>query len=673
MPRWRRLIAPFPLALLAFALLPAIAPANARAELPPLIPRSVLWSYAERGGATLSPGGRSILFNRRSAHGITTLWLRDVATRAERGLTDDRTGNVFVARWTPDSRRVLYLKDSDGDENSHLFMIDLASGQTRDLTPFAGARAQDMMLDALHPNQLLVGLNLLDRRVADLYRIDLETGAVRLDTKNPGDVSEWCVDSTFTVRACASLDSNTANTVIRVRDGAKGLWRTLQVWPFERTNTDREQRLIRFSRGGRGLVVLSPLGSKTTRFVTLDTRTAATLDSLSADPRADVNCPFDFFNGSSGAQVLVQPRTGAIQAWTVEYLKPEWKVVDASLKGDIATLEGLHRGVLQVNSRDDADRLWTVSYLLDNGATAHFLWDRASQKAESLWVDHPEFATLALAEQKGIVIRARDGLEIPCYLTLPVGVPAKNLPLVVNPHGGPNARDDWGFYPDVQWLANRGYAVLQPEFRGTTGLGAPFLAAGTGGWGVGSMQDDITDAVRWAIREGIADSSRVAIYGISYGGYATLAGLAFTPELYTCGVDMVGPSDVKALLQSIPPYWKLRLRRWLNRIGDVLTDDALNQRISPLYHVDAMRAPLMIGHGVNDPRVKIANSERIVAALRARGTPVSFIVYPDEGHGFSRSENNQDFYGRMEEFLGKYLHGRIEPWQKVDGSTAEVR
>ena len=347
-----------------------------RAELPPLIPRSVLWSYAERGGAEISPDGRWLLFSRRSAHGVQTLWLREVATRQERALTDDRAGNIFVAQWAPDSRHVLYFKDSDGDENSHLYQVELATNLTRDLTPFAGVRAQDIMLDRHHPGELLVGLNLLDRRVVDIYRIDLESGAVRLDTKNPGDVSEWCADSTFTLRACAAIDSNTANSILRVRDNARAPWRKLVEWPFDQCNTDRERRVIRFTRGGRGLQVLSPVGSRTTRFVTLDTRDGHVLDTLAADPRADVFCPFDFVNAISGPQATADPRTGAIQAWTVCYLKPEWRVADPAIRADITALEALHRGALIIESRDDDDRLWTVSYNLDNGPTAHILWDR---------------------------------------------------------------------------------------------------------------------------------------------------------------------------------------------------------------------------------------------------------------------------------------------------------
>ena len=285
----------------------------------------------------------------------------------------------------------------------------------------------------------------------------------------------------------------------------------------------------------------------------------------------------------------------------------------------------------------------------------------------------PALDGYALTTTRPVTYAARDGLVIPAYLTLPPGVEPRNLPFVIMPHGGPWARDSYGFDPWVQLLANRGYAVLQPNFRGSVGYGKAFLNASTEQWGVGAMQHDLTDGVRWAVAEGIADPKRVAIMGGSYGGYATLAGIAFTPDLYACAVDIVGPSNVATLFESMPPYWKVRKVRWRLRVGDVEGDAEFNRRISPLFHADAIRAPLLIGHGANDPRVKLSESEAIAAALRERNLPVTLVVYPDEGHGFARPENNLDFVGRVEEFLARHLGGRAEPWREVPGSSAEVR
>lgn len=645
----------------------------ARAVLPPLIPRKVFWSNPSYAEPAISPDGGSLAYLARSRAGVMNLWVRTLTDRHDQAVTDDRAGDVGGIEWAPDNRHVLFIKQNGGDEDWHVLSIDVTTRQIRDLTPFLGVRAENLMTDVRHPREILVGLNLRDRRFSDMYRVNLETGAITLDARNPGDVVEWLADAALTIRACVALDSSTANTVLRVRSSRSAPWHTLQVWPFLEAGNDRDQRLIEFSRDGRTLVALSPVGSPTSRFVSIDLASGRVRDSLPADPRADVWCPLDLAGAFSRAQVMLHPRTGAVQAYGVDPRIPEWKVLDPSLRPDFEALARVHRGAMEMLGRDAADRRWVVEFYTDDGPAIYYLWDRHAQSAESLFVDYPEHLSLPLAHQKPFTIHARDGLKLPCYLTLPLGVPAKKLPLILHPHGGPWARDDWGYDPEVQWLANRGYAVLQVEYRGSTGFGKAFINASIGEMGTGAMQNDLTDAVHWAIQEGIADPTRIGVYGESYGGYATLAALTFTPGIYACGVDVVGPSNLRTLVQSFPPYWAARKKRWLLRMGDVLADDALNQRISPLFHVDRMRAPLLLGHGQNDPRVKIAESERIVEALRRRGLPVTFVVYSEEGHGFARPENNDDFSGRLEEFLAKYLHGRVEPWKQVEGSTAQVK
>jgi dipeptidyl aminopeptidase/acylaminoacyl peptidase len=406
--------------------------------------------------------------------------------------------------------------------------------------------------------------------------------------------------------------------------------------------------------------------------VTLDVATGREVAVHASDPRADVWNELAA-TGGSNAVVLLHPTTRAVQAVGFQAALPEWKVVDPTLQKDFDRMRRAFRGLPRVHHRDLADRLWVVRYERDDRTGLWALFDRERGRIDSLFVSRPELESLQLAKLEPRSFQARDGLEIPCYLALPPGVPPRNLPLVLSVHGGPWWRDEWGFDPEFQLLANRGYAVLKVNFRGSTGFGKAFLNAGNGGWGTGAMQHDLTDAVQWAIREGIADPKRIAISGASYGGYAVLAGLAFTPDLYVCGIDMVGPSNVRTLIESFPPYWEARKRRWLRRVGDVIADSTLNRRISPLYHADAIRRPLLIGHGANDPRVKLAESERIVAAVRAKGVPVTFVVYPDEGHGFNRGENAADFASRMEQFLAKHLGGRAEPAVVVEGTTAEVR
>jgi len=311
-----------------------------------------------------------------------------------------------------------------------------------------------------------------------------------------------------------------------------------------------------------------------------------------------------------------------------------------------------------------------VSYITDAGSDAACFYDRDSGTVHLIFEDRPELSKYKLAEMKPELISARDGLKLVGYLTLPVGLEPRQLPLVLLVHGGPWARDTWGFARIVQLLANRGYAVLQVNFRGSDGFGKSFLNAGNGQWGVGGMQHDLTDAVGWAVAKGIADPRRIAIMGISYGGYAALAGLAFTPGLYACGVDMFGPADIATMMDSLRGP---RRKVFLKRIGDVEADPEFNRKISPLYHVDKIRVPLLVGQGQNDPRIRVEQADRMVRALRDAGRPVKYVVYSDEGHTFQRPENNLDFWGHVEEFLAEYLGGRAEPYRKIPGSSGEIR
>jgi dipeptidyl aminopeptidase/acylaminoacyl peptidase len=330
-------------------------------------------------------------------------------------------------------------------------------------------------------------------------------------------------------------------------------------------------------------------------------------------------------------------------------------------------------GIFRIVSRDLQDTIWIVEYISDTRPDVYYLYRRGAGAPELLMVPHPELAKYETAPQEPILIPARDGMQLVSYLTLPPGDAKAHLPLVLLVHGGPWQRDEWGFDPEVQWLANRGYAVLQVNFRGSSGFGLRYMNAGTGEWCTGRMQHDLTDAVRWAIDRGLADPERVVISGGSYGGYATLCGLVYTPELYAAAIDMVGPSDVAHLLSSFPEYWKPVKRRWIRRIGiDAENDPAGNRRISPLHHVDQIRAPLLITHGSNDPRVKQEASDRIVAAMRAKGLSVTYLVYPDEGHGLYREPNVLDNAARAEAFLAQHLQGRLEPVAPVDGSSVQL-
>ncbi|HRI15480.1 MAG TPA: S9 family peptidase, partial [Verrucomicrobiota bacterium] len=374
--------------------------------------------------------------------------------------------------------------------------------------------------------------------------------------------------------------------------------------------------------------------------------------------------------------VMIHPKTKVVEAVSFESGRRQWKVIDPSVQADFDALTKVYDGDFSIVSRDRADQTWLVAYTSDRGPVRFYSWDRPTKKATFLLTSQPKLENLTLAEMKPVVIPARDGLKLNGYLTLPPGVPAKNLPMVLFVHGGPWARDNWGYSPYVQWFANRGYACLQVNFRGSTGYGKKFLNAGNKEWGL-KMHDDLIDAVDWAIAQGYADPKKVAIFGGSYGGYSALAGVTFTPDKFACSVDIVGPSNIRTLLSTIPPYWKPLLAQFAVRVGDINDpkDAELIKNASPLFKADKIVRPLLIGQGANDPRVKQAESEQIVDAIIKNGGNVTYVVYPDEGHGFARPENRIDFNARAEAFLAANLGGRTEPVQggKVPGSTAVVK
>jgi len=646
--------------------------AGAAAELPPLVPRDVLFGNPIREFPQISPDASKLAYLAPDAKGVMQVWVGGENGAGARPVTRDPHRGVVIYRWAGDSRHVLYEQDSDGDENFHVYSAELDGRLVRDLTPFQGARAQNLLTSARRPGEILVGLNLRKRDLFDMYRIELETCAVRPATENPGDVLSWTTDADFVIRAATAFDPKTLETIVRVRDSAAAPWRDLLLMPFEDATMFGQYNggsvISGFEPDGRALDVVTALHSPMQRLERIDAATGKTLAVLAEDPRSDV--AQDLFEVVPLA--MTEPGTGRLQAVAVDYGKREWRFLDPAVAADFEALGRTRRGFLAVVSRDTDDRRWVVVQVVDDGPLTFFQWDRDAKKETPLFEDQPELAKYALAPQTFVTIPARDGLTLPAYLTLPVGVAPKNLPLVLLPHGGPWARDEWGFDPWVQWLANRGYAVLQVEFRGSTGFGKKFLNLGNHEFGL-KMEDDSIDGARWAVAQGIADPKRLAVMGASGGGYATLRAITELPGMFAAAVDLVGPTDVSLLFSTMPAGWGAVKNRWIRRIGDVEHDAALNRKLSPLYHADAIRTPLLIGQGVNDPRVNIENANRMVAALRKRKIPVTYVVYPDEGHGFQRPENNLDFFGRAEEFLARHLGGRAEPWQKIPGSTAEVR
>lgn len=637
------------------------AAARAVADVP-LIPRQVLFGNPDRTSPAISPDGTRLAWL-APLDGVLNVWVAPAEDLgAARPVTRDDHRGIRTFFWTYLPGRLVYLQDSDGDENWHAYLTDVERGETRDLTPFPGARAEVQAVSHLHPEAILVGLNDRDPSLHDVYRIDLASGERTLVQQNDGFLG-FVTDDDYAVRLAQRMTEDGGMEWLRpAADGAWEPW--LRVGPEDSLTTAP----LGFDRSGRVLYLLDSRARDTAALAALD------LDSgehrvLAKDARADID------------EVLFHPTEYVPQAAAFEYERKDWLFLDEAVRADFQALAAVSPGDLQVLGGTLDDRRWVVAFVTDDGPVRYYLWDRDARAARFLFVNRSALEGLPLVHSTPVVLTARDGLPLVSYLTLPPGSdpdgdarPAAPVPLVLYVHGGPWSRVRWGYAAIDQWLANRGYAVLSVNFRGSTGFGKAFVNAGDREW-AGKMHDDLLDAVDWSVRERIAPADRIAILGGSYGGYATLVGLTFTPETFACGVDIVGPSSLVTLLESIPPYWAPMIEMFAARVGDHRTEEgrAFLLERSPLSRVDAIRRPLLIGQGANDPRVKQAESDQIVAALDRQGIPVTYVLYSDEGHGFARPENRLSFWAVTEAFLAEHLGGRFEPvGDDFDGSTIEV-
>jgi dipeptidyl aminopeptidase/acylaminoacyl peptidase len=610
-----------------------------------LIPRRVLFGNPERISPRISPNGTSLAWI-APRDGVLNVWTAPVGTDgadwdAAQAVTADTDRGIRFFRWAHDGRHLLYLQDTGGDENWRLYDVDLHTMAHRDLTPFEGVQAQLLATEKKHPSEVLVGLNRDNPALHDVYRLDLVTGNLVKEVENPGFVG-WVADTELVTRAGIAMQPD-GSMLVKVRDGADGDWRTLLSLAAEDALTSQP---LAIAPDGTTMLAISSAGADTGRLVRIDMATAAA-QVLAEDPAADV----------AGVRLHPDTREPQLVAWLKERM--EYRVLDPSVAPDLAAIRALHHGDPELVSYDHGDTVWLVAFTNDTGPVPFFLYDRRRREGRFLFDHRPELARYELAPMQPVSYTARDGLAIHGYATFPPGAGRENLPMVLNVHGGPWARDTWGFDQEAQWLANRGYLCLQVNFRGSTGYGKAFVNAGDRQWGL-AMQDDLTDAVAFATAQGWADPARVAIYGGSYGGYAALAGAAFTPDLYRCAVDIVGPSNLKTLIETIPPYWAPMIAMFHQRVGNPETDTEFLWSVSPLSAAASIRTPLLIAQGANDPRVKQAESEQIVAALAAAGVDYEYMLFPDEGHGFAKPENRLTFYAAAERFLARHLGGRAE-------------
>ena len=588
---------------------------------------------------TLSPDGEHIAFMMPWERRLNVFVRRVGEDKANR-ITHAQERDIAGYAWA-NNRRIAYIQDNDGDENFRLYAVDIDGANFKALTPFEDVRVR--IVDRLEDidDQMLISMNQRNKRIFDVYRININTGEMKMVAENPGNISGWLTDNDGKLRVAVATDG--VNTTLLYRQIEAEAFRPIVTTDFK----DSIDPLY-FTFDNKHLYVASNIDRDKKAIFKYDVETGEHLELIYEHPQVDVIGILR----SKKRQVL----TG------VSYItdKLHYHFTDRSRQNLQNSLESRLPDVEVVvtsMSRDETRVL--VRTYSDTSMGTYYYYDLARQQFEKLADVSPWLNEGEMASMQPIQYQSRDGLTLHGYLTLPKGVKAKNLPIIIKPHGGPWARDVWGFDPVVQFLANRGIGVLQINFRGSTGYGKEFWQAGFKQWGR-KMQDDISDGVRWLIRQGIADPERIGIYGASYGGYAVLAGLAFTPDLYACGIDYVGVSNIFTLLSSLPPYWELGRQMMYEMIGDPVKDEALLIAISPVFHADKIKAPLLVAHGSNDPRVKKAESDHIVQALEQGGIDVEYMVKDNEGHGFANEENRFDFYRTMEIFLGKHLGSKVE-------------
>ena len=648
----------------ASALLPLAAVSAQPLAGVPLIPRDALFGNPVKAAGRISPDGKTLSWI-APRDGVMNIWVAPVADPAKaKALTNERTRPIRSYFWSPDSRQILFVNDKGGDENFLLYGVNVATGAERSLTPFEKTRIEVIGVSPTVPGRILVGVNNRDAKWHDVHSLDLASGKLSPVLMNMGGYAGFLADQNLVIRGALKSRPDGGNDYFQVTDNKVDAKPTEQI-TLEDSQTTQPAG---YTADGKTLYWLDSRGRDTAALIAQDVATGAKT-VIAQNAKADIG----------GA--LSHPRTGRVEAYSVNYLKDEWTPLGGAVASDLAFLKKQLPGEFAVTSRTLADDKWTVAVASSSAPSTTWLYDRKAKKLTKLFASRPALEGIPLSKMYPIEIKSRDGLTLVSYLTLPPGSdpdgdgrPSAAVPMVLLVHGGPWGRDAYGFNGTHQWLANRGYAVLSTNFRASTGFGKSFISAGDLQWGR-KMHDDLLDAVDWAVQRGVTAPDKVAIMGGSYGGYATLAGMAFTPDKFACGVDIVGPSNLQTLLKTIPAYWEAGKVQFYKRMGDPTTEDGrklLTER-SPLYKADQIKRPLLIGQGANDPRVNKAESEQIVNAMKAKGIPVTYVVFPDEGHGFARPVNNIAFNAVTENFLSQCLGGRAEAiGGTVRASTALV-
>ena len=621
-----------------------------------MIPRSVLFGNPERANARVSPNGKWLSFL-APVDGILNVWVAPIDDLDQaKPVTNDKVRDIRGHYWAYTGDHIIYSQDKAGDENWHIYVTDVATGITKDLTPLDNIHAQVQDVSQKYPNEILVGLNDRIPQLHDIYRVNILTGERELIQQNEG-VAAYVTDDDFNVRFAFNYTPEGGTVLMKPKEAGKtgegAEWEEfIATGPEDAMNTGPAG----FDKSGTVLYLQDSRERDTGALFAVNLETGDK-KLIAEDPRVDVG------------SMIVHPTEKTIQAVSFNYTRDEWKILDDAIRADLEYLETVEDGEVLITSRTLDDKMWTVAFLLDDGPIKFYLYDRTKKQASFLFNSRDDLDQYQFAKMHTPVIKSRDGLNLVSYLTLPPGsdpdgdgVPDKPLPMVLDVHGGPWARDDWGFNSSHQWLANRGYAVLSVNYRGSTGFGKNFINAANGEW-AGKMHDDLIDAVNWAVDQGIAQRDKDSFRRGRYRGCDTLVCLTCTPEVVACGVDIVGPSSLVTLLQNIPPYWVPFMPVMKVRVGDVDTEEGQAELLkrSPLTLVDKIARPLLIGQGANDPRVTQVEADQIVDAMQAKNIPVTYVLYPDEGHGFSGEQNRMSFNAVTEAFLAEHLGGKFEP------------
>ncbi|MEM7102139.1 MAG: S9 family peptidase [Bacteroidota bacterium] len=607
---------------------------------PSLIPLKDFFRNPEQTAFRLSPEGTHISW-KAPYKSRMNIHVRQMGQDNENDVTriTEITDRDVSGYFWKTNTRLLYARDFDGDENYHIFGVNADGTNNRDLTPFDGVKAN--MIDELvdDDEHIIIGLNKRDPQIFDPYRLNVTTGELTMLAENPGNITNWMTDHDGKLRVAITADG--VNTTLLYRDTEHENFKQILTTNFRETLSP-----LFFTFDNKNVYAISNIGRDKSAAVIFDIANGKELEVIFEHAEVDV----------SGLSWSRKRKVLTYASYTTEksqyqFLDDKRAALQQRLEKDLPGYEVILAG------HDKAEEKFLVRTFSDRSLGTYYFYDQSIDRLEKVTDVSPWLNEDHLAEMKAIAYESRDGLTINGYLTLPKGQEARNLPVVINPHGGPWHRDVWTFNPEVQFLANRGYAVMQMNFRGSTGFGRKFWEASFKEWGL-KMQDDITDGVNWLIEQGIADPDRIAIYGGSYGGYATLAGAVYTPDLYACAIDYVGVSNLFTFMNSIPPYWKPYLQMLKEMVGDPddAKDKARMEATSPVFHVDKIKAPLLIAQGAKDPRVAQSESDQMVAALKKRGIDVEYLLKENEGHGFRNEENRFEFYAALEKFLNKHLN-----------------